>query len=67
MVRAHLECCVQFFTSEKEECSRTKNVQRGPTKMIRSMERLLYQERLEGVGLLQFGMKKADQGPDKGL
>jgi len=54
-LRPHPECCIQLWSPQhKKDMKLLEQVQRGPTKMIRGMEQLFYEERLRELGLLSL-------------
>ena len=58
LVRPHLDYCVQFWTPQFQEDRDLLGLQRSTTKMIKSMEHLLYEERLSNLGLFRLWKRR---------
>jgi len=55
-VRPHVECCVQFWAPQyKGDMDMLQRVQQRPTKMMKTLEHLSYEEKLRELGLLNLG------------
>ncbi|KAK4826539.1 hypothetical protein QYF61_010059 [Mycteria americana] len=60
LVRPHLQYCIQLWGPQhKKDMDLLERVQRRAMKMIRELEHLSYEDRLERVGVVQPGEEKA--------
>ena len=62
LVRPHLEFCIQVWGPQhREDVQLLVRVQRRATKMIRGLDQLLYESRLEGAGHVQPGEERCKE------
>lgn len=60
LLRSHLEYCVHLLSLQlRKDMGLLEQIQRRATKIIRGLEVLLYEERLERDGVAQSGEEKA--------